>query len=213
MKAIQPKSFVPKTTDSKHGKRICPNLLSDRDLPDAPNQVWVSDITYLPLATGQWAYLGAWMDLYSRKIIGWKVDDNMRDTLIYEPLICAISNRKPPKGLVIHSDRGSQYLSNKLKKVVEKFQLRQSMSGVDNPYDNAFAESFWGTMKTELLAGGYFLSIEDASTEIFEYIEIYRAANRYNRKRLHSALDYSTPVTFEKQYHNNPLTNGIFLCT
>lgn len=196
LKAIQPKSFVPRTTESKHGKRICPNLLLDREPVQKPNEVWVSDITYLPLPDGKWAYLGAWLDLFSRMIVGWKVADNMRDSLICESLTNAISHRNPPVGLIVHSDRGGQYVSFEIKKIVRKFQFKQSMSRADDPYDNAFAESFWGSLKTELLENGQFLSLEDAQTEIFEYIEIY-----YNRKRLHSALGYKTPVEFENQFY------------
>ena len=158
----------------------------------------MSDITYLPLSNGKWAYLGAWIDVYSRTIVGWKVADNMKDVLVYEPLLNAINSRKPPKGLIIHSDRGRQYSSDEFRKIVKTYKLTQSMSRTKNPYDNAFAESLWGRLKNELLENGQFLSLEDARTEVFEYIEIY-----YNRKRLHSALEYNTPVHFETQYYNN----------
>ena len=194
--AIQPKSFVPRTTDSRHGKRICANLLLGQLMPTAPNQVWVSDITYLPLVDGQWAYLGSWMDLYSRMIVGWKVDDNMEDTLIINALKQGLNSRQPAPGLIAHSDRGGQYVSDELRKVINAYQLRQSMSRADDPYDNAFAESFWSRFKAEVLEGGVFLDVEDARTEIFDYIEIY-----YNRVRRHSALAYKSPLNFELNYY------------
>lgn len=196
LKAIQPRSFVPRTTDSRHGKRVCANLLLEQPLPTAPNQVWVSDITYLPLADGQWAYLGSWMDLYSRMVVGWKVDDNMEDRLIVDALRQGLHKRQPTPGLIAHSDRGGQYVSNDLRKLIDKTGIRQSMSRKDDPYDNAFAESFWSRFKAEVLEGGAFLSVEDARTEIFDYIEIY-----YNRVRRHSSLGYQSPLNFETQYY------------
>ena len=195
--AIQPKSFVPRTTDSRHGKRICANLLLGQPRPLAPNQVWVSDITYLPLADGQWAYLGSWMDLYSRMIVGWKVDDNMEDTLIIYALNQGLKSRQPEPGLIAHSDRGGQYVSEELRQLLERYGIHQSMSRADNPYDNAFAESFWSRFKAEVVEGGAFLNVEDARTEIFDYIEIY-----YNRVRRHSALGYKSPLTFETEYYS-----------
>lgn len=194
--ALQPKSFVPRTTDSGHGKRICPNLLLGQPLPAAPNLVWVSDITYLPLADGQWAFLGSWMDLFSRQIVGWQVAGNMQDELIVGALSKGLGSRQPAVGLIAHSDRGGQYVSDGLRRLMEDHGIRQSMSRADDPYDNAYAESFWSRFKAEVLQGGAFLDVEDARTEIFDYIEIY-----YNRVRLHSALGYKSPVQFEKQYY------------
>ena len=127
--AIQPKSFVPRTTDSSHGKGYWPNLLLDQPLPTAPNQVWVSDITYLPLVGGEWAYLGSWMDLFSRRIIGWRVDDNMRDALIIIPLVNALQSRQPAPGLIVHSDRGGQYGSKELRELINSWGMRPSMIG------------------------------------------------------------------------------------
>jgi putative transposase len=195
--AIQPKSFVPRTTDSRHGKRICANLLLGQALPTAPNQVWVSDITYLPLTDGRWAYLGSWMDLHSRMIVGWKVDENREDALIINALKQCLSNKQPAPGLIAHSDRGGQYVSDELRELMDSYKIRQSMSRADDPYDNAFAESFWSRFKAEVLEGGAFLDIEDAQTEIFDYIEIY-----YNRVRRHSALGYRSPLNFESQYYS-----------
>lgn len=194
--AIQPRSFVPRTTDSRHGKRICDNLLLGQPLPTGPNLVWVSDITYLPLVNGRWAYLGSWMDLYSRMIVGWQVEEHMQDTLIINALKQGLYSRQPASGLIAHSDRGGQYVSDELRKLIENFHIRQSMSRADDPYDNAFAESFWSRFKAEVLEDGAFLDVADARTEIFEYIEVY-----YNRVRRHSSLGYKSPLRFESDYY------------
>lgn len=196
LQPIQPKSFVPRTTDSKHGKGYWPNLLLNQPLPLEPNLVWVSDITYLPLVNGEWAYLGAWMDLFSRRVVGWQVDDNMEDELIIIPLRKALQSRQPSPGLITHSDRGGQYKSNELQELISSWHIKPSMSRADDPYDNAFAESFWSRLKAEVLEGEVFLSVEDARTEIFEYIEIY-----YNRVRKHSSLGYKSPKQFEQEYY------------
>lgn len=197
LRPIQPKSFVPRTTDSAHTKGYWSNLLLDQPPPTAPDQVWVSDITYLPLADGEWAYLASWMDLFTRRIIGWQVDDNMEDKLVIVPLRKALRARQPAAGLVVHSDRGGQYVSNELSELVRLWKIRPSMSRADDPYDNAFAESFWSRLKAEMLEGGAFLDVEDAKVEVFEYIEMY-----YNRVRRHSSLGYKSPEQFERQYHN-----------
>ena len=173
LQPIQPKSFVPRTTDSTHGKGFWPNLLLNQPLPQAPDRVWISDITYLPLVSGEWAYLGGWLDLFSRRVVGWRVDDNMEESLVRLPLQAALASRQPLPGLILHSGRGGQYVSTEIRKVIDLWRIRPSMSRADNPYDNAFAESFWSRLKAELLEGGAFLSVEDARTEIFDYIELY----------------------------------------
>ncbi|GHB86319.1 hypothetical protein GCM10007390_47270 [Persicitalea jodogahamensis] len=173
-----------------------PNLLLDQPLPGAPDRVWVSDITYLPLVGGGWAYLASWMDLFSRKIVGWWVDDNMEDSLVIVPLRRALQARQPVAGLVVHSDRGGQYASNDLRELVRLWKIRPSMSRADDPYDNAFAESFWSRLKAEMLEDGAFIDAKDAQAEMFDYIEIY-----YNRVRRHSSLDYQSPEHFENQYY------------
>ena len=147
LQPIQPKSFVPRTTASKHGKGYWPNLLLNQPLPLEPNLVWVSDITYLPLVNGEWAYLGAWMDLFSRRVVGWQVDDNMEDELIIIPLRKALQSRQSPPGLITHSDRGGQYKSNELQELISLWHIKPSMSRADDPYDNAFAESFWSRLR------------------------------------------------------------------
>lgn len=198
LKAIQPRSFVPKTTDSRHAYRISPNLLLNRAMPSKPDQVWVGDITYIPLAGSNWCYLCVWMDLFSRKITGWYLDDNMEETLVIAAFRKAMDSRKISKGLIVHSDRGGQYASNTFRNIIANKKIMQSMSRADNPYDNAFMESCFSRFKAELLQNGVFENIEDARTEIFEYIEMY-----YNTVRLHSSLNYQSPCSFEKQYEKH----------
>jgi transposase InsO family protein len=137
------------------------------------------------------------MDLYSRMIVGWQVDDNMEEDLIIRALGKGLGWRKPAAGLIVHSDRGGQYVGNRFRKLLTQHHCLQSMSRADDAYDNAFAESFFSRFKTELLEGGSFLSLEDARTEIFEFIEMY-----YNRKRRHSALGYKSPLEFERRLYN-----------
>lgn len=195
LKAIQPRSFVPKTTNSRHTYQISPNLLLDSNKPQKPNEVWVGDITFIPLSGGNWCFLSVFMDLFSRRIVGWQLDDNMKESLITATLNKAIRTRKISEGLVIHSDRGGQYGGRVFRSIIEKKKMLQSMSRADNPYDNAFMESCFSRFKAELLQDGIFETIEDARTEIFEYIEMY-----YNTQRLHSSLDYQSPAEFEKQF-------------
>jgi transposase InsO family protein len=195
LKAIQPRSFVPKTTDSRHTYAISPNLLLDRPLPQMPNETWVGDITYIPLAAGNWAYLAVWMDLYSRKIIGWHIDTNMQESLVVAAFGKAVKNREKQKGTIAHSDSGGQYAGKAFRKMLDKNHFAQSMGRADNPYDNAFMESCFSRFKAELLQDGIFENLEDARTEIFEYIEMY-----YNTKRLHSSLNYQSPDDYEKRY-------------
>ena len=195
LKAIQPRSFIPKTTDSRHPYRISPNLLLEQSMPQHPNKIWVGDITFIPLAGGNWCYLAAWMDLFSRKIIGWHLDDHMQEVLITAAFKKALAVRKLSKGLIIHSDRGGQYAGTVFRKIIDDHKMLQSMSRADNPYDNAFMESCFSRFKAEMLQDGIFETIEDARTEIFEYIEMY-----YNTQRLHSSLNYQSPDTFEKKY-------------
>ena len=199
LKAIQPRSFVPRTTDSRHSYPISPNLLLERDAPQRVNEVWVGDITYIPLAEGRWAYLSVWMDLYSRKIVGWELMDHMKEELVIAAMQKALHARRPAAGLIIHSDRGGQYGSKAFRRLLGK-GIRQSMSRADNVYDNVFMESCFSRFKTELLQGGMFQTIEDAYTEIFEYIEMY-----YNTERLHSSLGYKSPVRFEAEYQKSKI--------
>jgi len=194
LKAIQPKSFVPRTTDSRHPYPISPNLLKGKAFPLKINQVWVGDITYIPLKGGNWCYLAVWMDLCSRKITGWQLLNHMKERLVVDAIKKAWGNRNATKGMIVHSDRGGQYAGNIFRGLLNHHELLQSMSGVDNPYDNAFMESLFSRFKAELLQGGAFEGLENARIEIFEYIETY-----YNPIRRHSALGYISPVAFERK--------------
>jgi transposase InsO family protein len=196
LRAIQPRSFVPRTTDSRHGLRACPNLLLGLGQPTRPDQAWVSDITYLPLAGGGWAYLASWLDLFSRRIIGWCVDITMEESLIIRSFDQATTLRRPHPGLIAHSDQGGQYFGKTFRDRLIKWQCRQSMAEKDNPYQNAHAESLWSRLKAELLEDGCFENLQDAHDELFNYIEGY-----YNIRRLHSSLGYLSPINFEQQYH------------
>ncbi len=196
LQAIQPRSFVPKTTDSRHPYLISPNLFLERKAPQKPDEVWAGDITYIPLAGGGFLYLAVWMDLYSRKIIGWHLDNNMKEELVIAACKKALLNRRVTKGLIMHTDRGGQYAGTAFRKLIASKEIKQSMSRADNAYDNAFVESCFSRFKTELLQEGAFENLADAQTEIFEYIEMY-----YNTKRRHSSLNYECPNDFEKNYY------------
>ena len=202
LKAIQPRSFVPKTTQSRHGLMACPNLLKADFECIKPNQVWVSDITYIPLKDGKWAYLAAWMDLYTRRIVGWHLDVTMTQELVTIALKNGIDRHRPSSELTLHSDRGGQYFGAKFKQLVDKHFFKQSMAGKKSVYENAYAESIWATIKREMLEKEAFDSLEDAKTELFEYIEVY-----YNRKRRHSSLGYQSPEKFEEIFNQNQLIN------
>ena len=155
--------------------------------------MWAGDITYIPLTGGGSLYLAVWMDLYSRKIIGWQLDSHMKEALIITAFTKALRNRKVTKELTIHSDRGGQYAGNQFRKMLHSYKLQQSMSRADNPYGNAFMESCFSRFKTELLQDGAFDNRTDAQTEIFEYIEMY-----YNTKGRHSSLGYQGPMTLKR---------------
>jgi len=187
--AIQPKSFKPRTTESRHKLGYSPNLLLDGIEVERINQVWVGDITYIPLPN-RFAYLAMLMDLYSRKIIGWSLDLNMEEPLVIAALQQAIKARQPTKGLIHHTDRGGQYAGKKYRKILSRPKMLQSMSRAGDCYDNAFMESCFGTIKTELEMTTYD-SIQKALVEIREYI------NYYNVLRRHSAIDYLAPTSFE----------------
>jgi putative transposase len=193
--AIQPKSFVPKTTQSDSDAERSPNLLLGRAAVEQPDEVFVGDITYIPLTDGGWLYLAAWQDMFTHNIVGWELKDHMRTSLVLNALNKAIKRRKLPKGLIIHSDGGKQYSAKEFRDVLNKYEFEQSMTKKNNHYDNAMAESLWSRFKAELLDKGAFECLEDAYTEIFEYIEIY-----YNKKRMHSTLNYQTPSNFEAQF-------------
>ena len=197
LKAIQPRSFIPRTTDSKHAYKISPNVLVNKPWPQGVNQVWVSDITYIPLKDNRWCYLAVIMDLVSRKIIGWQLAGNMREQLVIDALKKALGKRKFKPALILHSDRGGQYCSKLYRTIITEYLIDQSMSEAANPYDNAFMESCFSRLKSEMIQGKHYECMEDARAEIFEYIEMY-----YNRKRLHSGLNYRSPETYENDLEN-----------
>jgi putative transposase len=181
------------TTDSNHDQPIAPNRLAQAPKATAPNQLWVADITYIETKEG-WLYLAAILDLYSRRIVGWAMSPRIDTTLVLKALAMALLHRSPPRDLLFHSDRGVQYASSDYRRALRQAGLVASMSRKGNCYDNASIESFWSTLKLELVYRRSFDSRAQAQSEIFDYIEAF-----YNRQRSHSALDYHSPVDFEVQ--------------
>ena len=181
------------TTDSNHDQPIAPNRLAQAPKATAPNQLWVADITYIETKEG-WLYLAAILDLYSRKIVGWAMSLRIDTALVLKALGMALLHRNPPQDLLFHSDRGVQYASADYRRALSQAGLVASMSRKGNCYDNASIESFWSTLKLELVYRRSFNTRAQAQSEIFDYIESF-----YNRQRSHSALDYRSPVDFELQ--------------
>ena len=190
--AIQKRKFRA-TTNSKHDYPVWPNILNRIFVVEKPNAVWVSDITYIWTFEG-WLYLAAILDLFSRGIVGLAMDKTIADTLTLSALRQAIVRRSPPKGLVYHSDRGVQYAANDFKALLAQNEFIGSMSKKGDCWDNAVAESFFHTLKVELIHRMKFRTREEAKTRIFEYVEMY-----YNRKRAHSTLGYLSPFEYEKR--------------
>lgn len=179
------------TTNSKHKKSIAPNILARKFIADAPNQVWTSDITYIPTKEG-WLYLCIILDVFSRAIVGWSMKNTLAADIVTESLKAAVLTRKINQGLLFHSDRGSQYASDLVRKFLAQHGMDQSMSGAGNCYDNAITESFFATLKKELIHRCQFQTRQQAATAVFEYIEVM-----YNRKKGHSALGFKSPYEFE----------------
>lgn len=190
LRAIQPKSFRPRTTESRHGLGYNANLLRGRAAPVGINEVWVGDITYIPLRGGSFGYLSLLLDLYSRRIVGWEYGASLAEPLVLASLLSAIRVRQPGAGLIHHTDRGGQYAGARYRGVLRRAEMRQSMSGAGNCYDNAFMESCFGTIKTELEMTEYADGVE-AVRELSEYVHYY------NVERRHSALGYVSPADFE----------------
>ena len=180
-----------RTTDSNHDHPIAPNRLAEAPKATAPNQIWVADITYIPTQVG-WLYLAAILDLYSRKIVGWAMGETLGATLVLQALAMAVLHRDPPANLLFHSDRGVQYAAGDFRAALAHAHLVPSMSRRGNCYDNATMESFWSTLKLELIYRRDFASHHQARLAIFDYIEAF-----YNRERLHSALNFLSPTAFE----------------
>jgi transposase InsO family protein len=192
LKAIQPKSFKPRTTNSK-GVKAAPNILAMVNPAEcAVGKVIVGDITYIPLRNGKWCYLAVWQDKVTRRIVGWSLAATMTDEIVISALQKAIRKDLIQVGAIVHSDRGSQYASTGFRELLRINCFRQSMSGKGSCYDNAQAESFFSRIKTELLEGGVFEDLSQARSEVFSYIEGY-----YNRTRIHSGLGNLSPMEFE----------------
>ena len=189
---VKTKRRYKNTTDSNHNLPIAPNILNRDFYASAPDEKWVGDITYISTGEG-WLYLATVIDLYSRKVVGWSMADNMKVSLVNDALNMAIQHRNPPAGLLWHTDRGSQYASYSHKNLLLKNNITQSMSRKGNCWDNAVAESFFKTLKSNLVYQTYFYTKKQAKAEIFEYIEVY-----YNRTRSHSYLDNLSPARFEE---------------
>lgn len=190
LRAIQPKSFQPKTTESRHRLGYSPNLLLENFTLTRIDQLWVSDITYIPLRDRGFCYLAMLMDRFSRRLIGWKLDSTMSESLVHACLLLAIATRRPPINLIHHSDRGGQYAGKIYRATLRRAFMRQSMSRAGDCYDNAFMESCFGTIKTELEMTEY-ESMSIAERELGEYFAYY------NQQRKHSSLKYQTPIQFE----------------
>lgn len=202
LSAIQPKSFVPKTTQSDPGLRRSPNLLlEEENLPGAPNEVIVGDITYLPNQESgydKWLFLATWLDLFSHRIVGWQLDRHMGQGIVLKSIKQVIRNRAPKAGFIAHSDGGGQYGGHDFRNLLKRHKFRQSMTRKDNHYDNATAESLFSRFKAELLDGGMFYGLEDAYYRTFEFIEGY-----YNTIRKHSSIGYLSPLKFEERFWKN----------
>lgn len=182
------------TTQSQHDFGVAKNLLNQKFTVPAPNHAWVADITYLKTQEG-WLYLAALLDLFSRRIVGWAMADHLRETLIHEALQMALCRRQPSQGLLHHSDQGVQYASDRYQSTLKAAGIRISMSRRGNCWDNSVMERFFGSLKSERTNHTVYKTREKAKADVIDYIEMF-----YNSKRLHSTLDYVTPIQFENQF-------------
>lgn len=182
------------TTDSNHDFPVADNLLNQTFRPTAPNEVWVSDLTYIPTGEG-WLYLAGIKDVFTCEIVGYAMGERMTKELVGQALFRAVQTKRPMPGLIHHSDRGSQYCSHDYRQLLEQFGMQASMSRKGNCYDNAPMESFWGSLKNELVHHQRYEAREEAIASIQEYIEIF-----YNRQRRHSRLGYLAPAVFAKKF-------------
>ena len=183
------------TTDSKHKLPVAENLLKQQFKVHQPNSVWVSDITYVPTEEG-WLYLAGHKDLFTNEIVGYAMGERLSRDLVNQSLLQAVTTRRPAKGLLHHSDRGSQYCSHEYQGLLRQFGLEVSMSRSGNCFDNAPMESFWGIIKQELINHRHYRSRREAMEDIAEYIEIF-----YNRQRLQARLDYLSPAAYAQKYY------------
>ena len=194
LRAQQPRSFVPPTTDAGPNVRAAPNHLTGQPAPTAPALVWVGDLTYLPKQGGGWLYLATWLDRYSRKVVGRDVRESMPEGLVSEALRRALAVCQPATGLVVHSDQGSRYAASDSKALGARHEAAPSMSRRATCYDHAHAESFWNRLKTELLDGGRFRNVSEARLEISHYLAYY------NAERRHYAPGHLAPNHFETHF-------------
>jgi transposase InsO family protein len=195
--ARKKRRFV-RTTDSRHDLPIADNLLGRDFEAEAPNRIWVTDITYIWTVAG-WLYLAAIVDLFSRKVVGWATSTSIDRTLVLRALEQALARRGPVPGLIHHSDRGSQYACHDYRKALRARGIDCSMSRKGDCWDNAVAESFFATLKQELIHRQQFTDQAQATSALFEYIEVF-----YNRKRRHSYLDYQSPENYETNFYASP---------
>jgi putative transposase len=191
IRAKTKKKYVPRTTDSVHHQPVAANVLDRQFTAALPDQKWAVDVTYVPTGQG-WLYLAGVIDLCSRRIVGWSMAEHMRVDLVTDALSMALAHRRPDEGLLHHSDRGVQYASDDYQKLLRDHGMEPSMSNKGDCWDNAVMESFWSTLKTELVNHEQYATHAQARQSIFEYIEVF-----YNRQRLHSSLGYLSPEAFE----------------
>ncbi len=191
LRGTRKRGFV-RTTDSRHDQPVMANLLDRCFDVKAPNTAWASDITYIPTGEG-WLFLAVVLDLFSRRVVGWAMSETIDTQLALGALEMALAQREPGAGLLHHSDRGTQYASAEYQLLLQRRGIQSSMSRVGDCWDNAVAESFFATLKTELVHDRRYATRQEAKADVFEYIEVF-----YNRQRLHSSLGYETPAAFEE---------------
>jgi transposase InsO family protein len=191
--AVKFRKRFKKTTDSNHKLPVAPNLLDRNFSVERPNTAWCGDITCVWTQQG-WLYLAAVIDLFSRKVVGWAISDHMKTSLVGQALSMAYFRRKPPKGLIHHSDRGSQYASHDYQQLIKSYSMICSMSKKGDCWDNAVAESFFHSLKTEWIGDILYNTRDQAKRDVVAYIEMF-----YNSKRLHSFIGYASPNDFEKR--------------
>ena len=182
------------TTDSRHSLPVAPDLVQRRFNPEAPNQLWSGDITYIQTDEG-WLYLAAVIDLFNRQVVGWSLQPHMQASLVKDALAMAWWRRRPPPGVIFHSDRGSQYCSHEFQDALKDWGMRSSMSRKGNCWDNAPTESFWGRLKTASVHGHKFATREQARQAVMDWMAFY------NHRRLHSSLDYLSPMQYEQRWY------------
>ena len=187
------------TTDSRHKLPVAENLLGQQFKISQPNTVWLSDITYVPTDEG-WLYLAGHKDLFTAEIVGYAMGERLTRNLVSQSLLRAVAAKRPAKGLMHHSDRGSQYCSYEYRRLLDQFDLKASMSGTGNCFDNAPMESFWGTLKQELVHHRHYTTRQEAIRDITEYIEIF-----YNRQRRQARLGFLSPAAYEQRFYAGQL--------